>query len=125
MGDFMDVSVDDDSWAEVVESSEGPVAVMFYSPTCPHCIAMEPYFREYAQEFSGRVLFARINVLENISLARRYGVMSTPTFKFFCKGKPVQELVGAAYPPLLKKIVSDLLQYGSECAGRSTPIGYA
>jgi len=41
--------------------------------------------------------------------AERYGVRSTPTFKFFCEGRPVQEMVGAIYPALLKKMVDEYL----------------
>ncbi len=56
--------------------------------------------------------------------AERYGVRSTPTFKFFCGGKPVQEMVGAVYPALLKKMVDEVLLHGRECAKNSTTIDY-
>ncbi|MDI6885464.1 MAG: thioredoxin family protein [archaeon] len=116
--------VDDRSWEKEVELAELPVLVMFYSPTCPHCKEMEPYFNEYAQEYSGKVHFARLNILENPFTAERYGIMATPTFKFFCNGKPVQELVGAAYPSLLKKLIADSLEYGKECLEKTTPIRF-
>lgn len=106
-------------------SSKTPVVVMFYSPTCSHCTVMKPHFDKYAVEYSGKVSFLRLNVAENIQTARDYGVMSTPTFKFFCQSRPVQELVGAAYPPLVKKMVDDMLSYGAGCADKSTRIaGY-
>jgi thioredoxin 1 len=50
--------------------------------------------------------------------------MATPTFKLFCGGRPVLEMVGAAGPSLLKKMVEDGLTSGAECARRSTPIDY-
>ncbi|NYT17674.1 MAG: redoxin domain-containing protein, partial [Methanomicrobiales archaeon] len=52
----------DITWEKTVEKSDLPVLVMFYSPTCPHCRTMEPYFRQYAQEFHGTVIFVRINI---------------------------------------------------------------
>jgi thioredoxin 1 len=115
---------DERSWEKKIELAEQPVLVMFYSPTCPNCTAMEPYFNEYAQEYSGKVYFAKLNVLENRFTAERYGVMATPTFKFFCEGKPVQELVGAAYPTLLKKLIEDSLEYGKKCLEKTTPIRF-
>ena len=114
------------NWDELVSSSKLPVVVMFYSLTCPHCTVMKPHFDKYAAEYSGKVKFLRINVSENIATARDYGVMSTPTFKFFCHGRPIEELVGASYPPLVKKMIGDMLSYGAGCAEKSTRIpGYS
>ncbi|HUV03469.1 MAG TPA: thioredoxin family protein [Desulfobacteria bacterium] len=81
-----------------VELSELPVLVMFFSPTCVHCKEMEPYFIQYALEYEGKVKFARLNIVESPFTADRYGVMATLTFMFFCKGKPVQNIAGAALP---------------------------
>ena len=50
--------------------------------------------------------------------------MATPTFKFFCNGKPVQEFVGAAYPTLLKKMIMDSLEYGEACVAKTTPVRF-
>ena len=96
--------------------------MFFYSPTCPHCVQIAPVFEKYSREFHNDVVFAKLDVSESISVAREYGVMATPTFKFFCKGRPVQELVGAVYPPLIKKVISDVLNYAHECTSRSTPL---
>jgi len=70
------------------------------------------------------VIFVRINISTNQWTAERYGVRSTPTFKFFCDGKPVQEMVGAIYPTLLKKMIDEVLLHGKECAKNSTTINY-
>jgi len=118
------VEVDDLIWEKTVEKGTRPVAVMFYSPTCAFCHQMEPYFKNYAEEFKDSVLFTRINILTNLWTAERYGVKSTPTFKFFCNGKPVQEMVGAIYPALLKKMIEEVLVHGKECASNSTTIDY-
>lgn len=118
------VEVDDLVWEKMVEKGTKPVAVMFYSPACAFCHQMEPYFRNYAEEFKNSVFFAKINIVTNQWTAERYGVKGTPTFKFFCDGKPVQEMVGAVYPALLKKMVEEVLVHGKECAKNSTAIDY-
>jgi thioredoxin len=112
------------NWEQTVEKSARPVAVMFYSPTCAFCHQIEPYFRNYAREYKDTVTFVRLNVMTSPWTAERYGVRSTPTFKFFCDGKPVQEMVGAVYPALLKKMVDEVLVHGKECAKNSTAIDY-
>lgn len=118
------IELNDSTWEEVVEKGGKPMVVMFYSPVCPHCMAMMPYFEKYAEEFKDKILFARIDVNQNPFAVNRYGVMATPTFKFYCGGRPVQEIVGEIYPTLLKKITEDALQYGKQCASKSTPIDY-
>jgi thioredoxin-like negative regulator of GroEL len=118
------VEVTDLTWEKTVEKDKKPVAVMFYSPTCAFCHQMEPYFRTFAGEYRDSVLFVKINIVANQWTAERYGVRSTPTFKFFCNGKLVQEMVGAVYPALLKKMVDEVLVHGKECAKNSTAIDY-
>jgi thioredoxin 1 len=118
------IELDDASWEATVEKVEDLVLVMFYSPLCPHCMAMMPHFLKYAEELEGKIVFARIDVNKNPYAVERYGVMATPTFKFFCGGRPVQEIVGEIYPTLLKKVAEDVLTYGKECRLKSTPIDY-
>lgn len=116
--------VSDREWEKQVERSEKPVFVMFYSPTCRHCVQIQPYIEELAATFSDTVQFVRLNILQFTWLAERYGVMSTPTFLYFCGGKPVQMRVGAIFPALLKKMIEEMVQHGEECRLRSTEINY-
>jgi thioredoxin 1 len=116
--------VTDLTWEKTIEKEKKPVAVMFYSPTCAFCHQIEPYFRSYAGEYRNSVIFVKVNILSNSWTAERYGVRSTPTFKFFCNGKPVREMVGSVYPTLLKKMVDEVLLHGKECVQNSTAIDY-
>lgn len=114
------LELDDTNWEKTVEKGDKPVFVMFYTDTCPYCKQMEPPFLEYSDEFKDKVVFARVNLMKSPTIMNRYSIMGTPTFKFFCKGKPVQELTGAVYPMLLKKTVEDSLKHGLECTGKTT-----
>jgi thioredoxin-like negative regulator of GroEL len=124
MADDPLVEGSDLTWEKTVEKEQKPVAVMFYSPACTFCHQMEPYFRTYATEYKDSVVFVRVDIMTNQWIAERYGVRSTPTFKFFCDGKPVREMVGAIYPTLLKKVIDEVLIHGKECAKNSTTIDY-
>ena len=118
------IEVDDSTWEKNVEKESSPVVVMFYSPICPHCREMNPYFEEYATEYTEKIIFARINVINNPTSTSRYGVMGTPTFKFFCGGRPIKEFVGAVYPSLLRTAFDELLTYGSKCIEKSTKVNH-
>jgi len=111
-------------WEPTVEKSTLPVAVMFYSPSCPHCRTMEPYFKDYGREYKGKMVFVRLNLADNSWIGERYGVMATPTFGFFCAGKPVQSFSGAVYPTILKQRIEEVLLHGGECAEQSSAVDY-
>ena len=112
--------LDDTNWEKNVEKGKKPAFIMFYSPSCAFCKQMEPYFYEYAEEFKDKVTFARVNIMYSQTIASRYGVMGTPTFKYFCKGHPIQEISGAIYPTLLKKAIEEGLNHGEDCEKKTT-----
>jgi thioredoxin-like negative regulator of GroEL len=118
------IEVNDLQWEKVVEKSDRPVAVMFYSPSCPYCKAIEPHFSQIAEEHKDTVTFARVNIAVNLWTAERFAVRGTPTFKFFCGGRPVFEVVGAIFPAVLRKVIGDVLVHGKECAARVTEVNY-
>ncbi len=110
----------DASWQQHVEQNKMPVLVMFYSPSCPYCAHLEPFFDQYAEEFSRKVFFGKINIIENPRVSAKYGIMGTPTFSFFCNGHITQQNIGAVYPTLIKKMVEDGLSFGVECSKHVT-----
>jgi thioredoxin 1 len=117
------VEIKDATWEQLVEKSSKPVIVMFYSPVCPFCEAMEPYFENFAQEFKDSAVFARMNIVKNPWTEERYGVQGTPTFKSFCHGRPLWEQVGGIDPFILKTAVENMINYGEDCIRKSTPVG--
>ena len=112
--------MNDANWESTVEKGKKPIVVLFSSPSCPFCRQMEPTFIEFADEFKDKIVFAKVDITQSPTIASRYGVMGTPTFKFFCSGKPVHELVGAIYPAVLKKTVEETLENGPACVGQTT-----
>jgi hypothetical protein len=85
---------------------------------------MMPHFERYAEGFKDKILLARIDVHRNSFAASRYGIMTTPSFKYSCGWRPVQEIVGKIYSTLLRKINEEALDYSKVCCSRSAPIDY-
>ena len=46
-----------------------------------------------AEEYDGRISFAKVDVDQNSQIASRYGIMSIPTLIIFKDGKPVSNIV--------------------------------
>lgn len=88
-------SVTDASFADEVEAASGLVVVDFWAPWCGPCRAVAPVIEQLAQEYAGRVRFAKLNVDESPRTAARYGIRSIPTIGVFRDGEPVDGVVGA------------------------------
>jgi len=119
------VEINVSNWRQEILESEKLVLVEFWSPQCPHCRLIEPVYNELAKEYAGKLKSAKLNVIEsqsNQELAVKYGVMGTPTFKFFCGGRPVQDVVGALPRDHLKQAIDFAIKKHRECAEKSTPL---
>ena len=113
------------NWKKEVLESTKLVLVNFWDPDCPHCKMMEPVFIELAEEYIDKLKFAKFNIMEsqeNQELSSRYGITGTPTLKFFCQGRPVQDIVGALPKDSLKQAIDFAVQKHTDCVGKSTPV---
>lgn len=80
---------------EVLEDQALPVLVDFWSPTCGHCLALNPNYDAAAEELAGKVKFVKVAFPTGRDLFRRFGVRGTPTLVLFKEGQEVERQVGA------------------------------
>ncbi len=113
------------NWKEEILKSDDLVVVEFWSPICPYCNMIEPIYQELSKMYNSRLKFAKLNVVEsqkNQDLAAKYGVMGTPIFKFFCGGRPVQDIVGSLTRDYLEQAIEFAIKKHKECNQKSTPL---
>lgn len=82
-----------DNFEQEVLKAKGKVLVDFWATWCGPCQMMAPVFDELAGERSD-VKFGKANVDEQMELARKYRVMSIPTFLVFQNGEVVGRTMG-------------------------------
>ncbi|MBN1683009.1 thioredoxin family protein [Candidatus Bathyarchaeota archaeon] len=103
-------------WDSLVLKETLPVVVEFWHQNCVTCLKIESYVKELPQKLGSKVKFMKMNVLdnkENRRLAIQNGVMGTPTFKIYCRGVEIGEIIGLeATTELYEKI----LQILSKCS---------
>jgi putative thioredoxin len=80
----------------VLENShKGPVLVHFWTPKAGPCFILMPRLVKLAADYGGKFLLVMLNTDALPELARRFGVNSVPTVKFFWRGEVAHTIHGA------------------------------
>ena len=86
--------------AEITKSDK-PVLVDFWAVWCGPCQMMAPILHELEAEMPD-VQIGKVNVDEQMDLARQFRVVSIPTLIIFKNGQEVQRMVGVTSREELK-----------------------
>lgn len=104
-------AVTNEDFEQSVIQADTPVLVDFYADWCGPCKTQTPILGVLAQEFDGRVSFAKvdIDVEGNKDLAVKYGVLSVPTLIIFSNGKVKETMVGVTSKSKLQQKLEQFL----------------
>jgi thioredoxin 1 len=89
------IAVNDASFEEEVEKSDGLTIVDFWATWCGPCRMIAPILDQLAVEYEGKVKVAKVDVDANIKTGSRFNVRSIPMLLFFKGGKVVDQIIGA------------------------------
>ena len=89
------INVTDSSFEQEVLSSEIPVLLDYWAEWCGPCKMIAPILNDIADEYSGKIKVAKINIDENPSTPAKFGVRGIPTLMIFKSGSIEATKVGA------------------------------
>ncbi len=100
------------------EVSKYPVMLVdFWAPWCGPCRMVAPVIDQLAREYSGRVVFGKLNVDENQVVAGSFGIQSIPTMMIFKAGKVVDVIIGAMPKAQIEMKIKQQLSGNTEIYG--------
>lgn len=92
------------NFQEEVMNAEKPVLIDFWAPWCGPCQMVLPLIEEIAEERSD-IKVCKVNVDEQIELAKQFQVMSIPTLVVIKDGKVTNRAMGARGKEEILKLI--------------------
>ena len=89
------INVTDSTFEQEVLSSEIPVLLDYWAEWCGPCKMIAPILNDIADEYSGKIKIAKLNIDENPGTPAKFGVRGIPTLMIFKSGSIEATKVGA------------------------------
>ena len=103
------IDVTDNTWEDEVLNSDLPILVDFWAEWCGPCKMIAAAVHDLAEEYTGKLNVAKVDIDNSPEIATKYGIRSIPALIFFRDGKPVDQVIGALPKGALKKKIDSVL----------------
>ena len=88
------LNLEDSSFFQTI--SKFPLLLVdFWAPWCGPCRMMSPIIDQVCKEYMGKLVVGKVNVDENPTISRQFGISSIPTLILFKKGQAVNKIIGS------------------------------
>ncbi|MFT5133495.1 MAG: thioredoxin 1 [Gammaproteobacteria bacterium] len=103
------IHVKDSTFEEQVLKSDSPVMVDYWAEWCGPCKMIAPILDEIADEYSGKLTVAKLNIDENQETPQKYAVRGIPTLMIFKDGEVAATKVGAVSKSQLSAFIDSAI----------------
>jgi len=97
------IHLTNENFKKTVKESKLPVLIDFWAPWCGPCQMMGPVFEEISNNYTGKIVFAKLNTEDFPDLVSGFGIQGIPALILTKNGKEVNRIVGFAPKDILKQ----------------------
>ena len=91
----------------LIQRSPQPVLVDFWANGCVPCKFIEQALKEIANEMRGQIRVCRVNLTENMDIAKDFNILTVPTLLIIKRGRVQERITGLqSKSEILKRIAS-------------------
>ena len=101
--------LNDQTFAEAVESNSTPILVDFWAEWCMPCRMLTPTIDAVAAEFAGKVKVGKVDTDANRNTAIKYNINAIPTVMLFRNGEVKKKFVGLTNKDDLTRAVNEVV----------------
>ncbi|WP_115719981.1 thioredoxin TrxC [Gallaecimonas mangrovi] len=105
------LSLDDGNLRQTVSRHGLPLIVDFWADWCGPCKMMAPVFAKEAQQWQGKVSFAKVDTMQAPAASGSFAIRSIPTLILFDKGQELARVSGALNQGQLRQWLAAQLQH--------------
>lgn len=88
------LDLDDSNFSQTI--NKFPLLLIdFWATWCGPCRMMSPLIDQIGKEYVGKLVVGKVNVDENPTVSRQFGISSIPTLILFKKGQAVNKIIGS------------------------------
>lgn len=102
------IPVNDVKFHKLIDENQ-VVLADFWTEWCGPCILMEGSLKEFAKQYEGDIVVAKVDATINPKLTKKFNVMGYPTLILFFEGEEVARTMGAQNVHSLKRFVDKYL----------------
>jgi thioredoxin len=118
---FAPMALTSKNFVEEVRGAELPVLIDFWAEWCQPCKQIAPIVEQLAQEFAGKVKFAKVNIDEEPQIAGQLRIQSIPTLMIFFQGQVADMIVGATGKDQLRARLQRVVEAIAQAPSQQDP----
>ena len=95
----------DSEFEQLLKNSQVPIMIYFWAEWCLPCKIISPVIDTFVDEYTGKILIAKLDADSCKETVKQHKVFSIPTVMIIKNGKETERLIGSRHRDELVKVI--------------------